>query len=307
MTGGAKAQAARPDERIDLLIADKAKAFLEQTSGAPFFLYVAWAAPHVPINPAPEFRGSSRAGLYGDFIQQLDHCVGVVLGALDRQGLATSTLVLFTSDNGAVLTREALDAGHRSNGRLLGQKTDAWEGGHRVPLLARWPGIIPAGALRQALHTQVDLMATLAEAAGVPVPAGASPDGVSDWLAFTDPASPPRRAEALFQGTGGFALRQGDWLYCPKQGSLGMTVQVPPGPQWGLPYAKLGLATSDIDPSGRVRPDAPAAQLYNLREDPGETTNVVARHPEVEQRMAARLAELVPTRKPAAQKKAKAE
>ena len=306
MTGGAKAQAARPDERIDLIIADKAAAFLaQQSAAAPFFLYLAWAAPHTPVNPAPEFRGTSGADLYGDYIQQLDRCVGTVLGALERQGLAANTLVLFTSDNGAVLTREALGRGHRANGILLGQKTDAWEGGHAVPLLARWPGRIPAARLRQALFSQIDLMATLADAAGVPMPAGASPDGASDWASFRDPAgAPATRTEAVFQGTGGYALRQGDWMYLPKQGSLGMTVQVPAGPQWGLPYAKLGLVNSDVDAEGRVKAGAPAAQLYNLREDPGETVNVIARHPEIAQRLAARLAELVPARKPAAQNKA---
>ena len=304
MTGGAKAQAARPDERIDLILADKAQSFLaQQSSAAPFFLYLAWAAPHVPIDPSPEFRGKSEAAVYGDYIQQLDHCVGAVLDALEKQGLSKNTLVLFTSDNGAVLTREALEKGHRSNGARLGQKTDAWEGGHAVPLLARWPGRIPAACLRQALFSQIDLMATLADAAGAPMPAGASPDGASDWAAFTDPAhAPATRTEALFQGTGGQALRQGDWMYLPKQGSLGMTVQVPPGPQWGQPFAKLGLVNSDIDAAGQIKAGAPEAQLYNLKDDPGQTVNVIARHPEVAQRLAARLAELVPARKQAAQK-----
>ena len=162
---------ARPDERIDFILAEKAAAFFaQQTKDAPFFLYLAFAAPHVPINPAPEFRGKSQVGLYGDYIQQLDHCTGLVLDALDKHGFVQNTLVIFTSDNGAVLTREALEAGHRSNGVLLGQKTDAWEGGHRVPLIARWPGRIPAGSERKALFTQVDLMATLAEAAGAKCP-----------------------------------------------------------------------------------------------------------------------------------------
>ena len=304
MSGGSKAQAARPDERIDLIVAEKAAAFLAQQSrDKPFFLYLAWAAPHTPVNPAPEFRGSSGAGLYGDFIQQLDHCVGLVLNALEKQGLAQNTLVLFTSDNGAVLTRDALDAGHRANGSLLGQKTDAWEGGHRVPLIARWPGHIPAATLRKALFTQVDLMATCAEAVGVALPAGASPDGISDWPAFLDPVNAPaKRTEAVFQGTGGHVLREGDWVYCPKQGSCGMTVQAPPGPQWGLPYAKLGLVNSDVDAQGRVKLGAPAAQLYHLKDDPGQALNVIGRHPAVAQRLAARLDALVPPKRPTPKK-----
>jgi arylsulfatase A-like enzyme len=288
--------AARPDERIDLILAEKAAAFLSQTPNAtPFFLYIAFAAPHSPVNPAPEFRGRSQAGLYGDYVEQLDHCFGRVLDALDACDAARDTLVIVTSDNGAVCTRDALAAGHHANGVLLGQKTDVWEGGHRVPLIARWPGRIPAGSQRQALFTQVDIMATLAEAAGVELPPGASPDGTSDLAAFSDPErAPAKRGEALFQGTGSYALRQGDWLYIPKQGSGGMTVQVPPRAPWGLPYAKLNQRNSDIDPQGKLQPGAPPAQLYNLRDDLSQTTNRFRDQPATAKRLAARLAELLP-------------
>lgn len=296
--GAVKAHAARPGERLDLIVAEKAAAFFaQQPIGKPFFLYLAFAAPHVPLNPAPEFRGTSDAGLYGDYVQQLDHCCGLVLDALDRHGLAANTLVIFTSDNGAVLTRDVLSAGHRSNGALLGQKTDAWEGGHRVPLIARWPGRIPAGSERKELFTQVDLMATIAEAASLELPVGSSPDGASDLAAFCNPGTAPaKRTEALFQGTGSYALRQGDWLYIPKQGSGGMTVQVPPGAPWGQPYAKMGQRNSDIDERGKVRPGAPAAQLYHLREDPSQAVNRFGGEPERASRLAARLDEMLPKR-----------
>ncbi len=301
--GAAHSHAARPLERIDLLLAERAEQFLSQKREEPFFLYLAFLAPHVPIAPAPEFKGTSEAGLYGDFVQQLDHCVGRVLDALERSGQAQNTLVIFTSDNGAVLTREPLERGHRSNAGLLGQKTDAWEGGHRVPLLARWPGRIPAGSVRQALFSQVDVMATLAEAAGVALPEGASPDGASELTAFLDPAGAPvRRAEAVFLGTGGHALRQGEWVYLPKQGSCGMTVQEPPGPQWGQPYAKLGLVTGDVDAQGRVKPDAPAVQLYNLAADPGQTQNLAAAEAARAAAMGARLEALVGKRSAPRQK-----
>lgn len=273
--GAQAAHAARPQDRIDLILAERAAQFLGQKHEKPFFLYLAFLAPHVPVAPAPEFRGTSEAGLYGDFVQQLDHCVGQVLAALEQSGQAKNTLVVFTSDNGAVLTREPLEKGHRSNAVLLGQKTDAWEGGHRVPLIVRWPGLVPAGSVRQALFTQVDVMATLAEAAGVALPEGASPDGASDLAAWTDPArAPAKRTEAVFLGTGGHALRQGEWVYLPKQGSCGMTVRVPAGEPWGQPYAQLGLATSDVDAQGKIRPEAPAVQLYNLASDVGQSRNV---------------------------------
>ena len=253
-------------------------------------------APHTPINPAQEFRGKSAAKLYGDYVEQLDHCTGIVLDALEKEGLAQNTLVIFTSDNGAVLHPDAVTSNHRPNGVLLGQKTDGWEGGHRVPLLARWPGRIPAGSERKPMFTQVDFMATIAEAAGVTMPEGASPDGASELTAFTSPEhAPVKRTEALFLGigvTGNNVLRQGDWLYIPKQGSAGMTVSIPPGQQWGMPYAKLGLTNSDVTADGKIKPDAPKAQLYNLKDDLPQHTNVIAQHPDIAVRMQARMDEL---------------
>lgn len=289
--GAKAAHAARPDERIDFIVAEKAAQFLgAQGKAAPFFLYVAFAAPHVPIDPAPEFRGTSGAGLYGDYVQQLDHCTGLVLDALEKSGLAPDTLVVFTSDNGAVCAREALAAGHRTNGELLGQKTDAWEGGHRVPLVARWPGRIPSGSVRKPLFAQVDLMATFAAAAGVAMPDGASPDGASELAALLDPAHAPATcAETVLLGTGGHALRQGPWVYLPGQGSGGMSVQVPPGPQWGEPYGRMGFTNSDVDAAGRVKPGAPAAQLYNLDDDLRQAVNRAADEPARCEAMKARL------------------
>ncbi len=300
MFGGEKAQAARPDDQIDFIMADKAAEFIgKQTKESPFFLYLAFAAPHVPINPAPEFRGNSEARLYGDYIQQLDHCTGLVLDALEKHGHAQNTIVLFTSDNGGMYQRDALESGHRCNGELLGQKTDAWEGGHRVPFIARWPGHIPAGIERKELFSQVDIMATLAEAANVKMPAGASPDGNSELAAFIDPAhAKPIRTEAVFLGTGGFALRQGDWVYIRKQGSCGLSVPEKPGQPWSQPYAKMGFVNSDVDAQGKIKPDAPKDQLYNLGSDVTQAKNLTLDHPARAESMRARLEEL--TRKPQA-------
>jgi arylsulfatase A-like enzyme len=296
--GATAAHEARPDEQIDLILADKAVEFISrQSNETPFFLYLAFAAPHSPINPAPAFRGKSEVGLYGDYIQQLDHCFGRVMDAISQHGLAANTLVIFTSDNGAVITREALQAGHRSNGVWLGQKTDAWEAGHRVPLIARWPGRIPAGSERKQLFAQVDLMATVGEAVGAALPVNASPDGHSDLAAFLDPArAPAQRTEAVFLGTGSHVLRQGDWVFLPKQGSGGMTIQVPQGAAWGQPYARMGLANSDIDEHGKIKPDAPAAQLYNLRSDPSQATNLFRDRPDMAAQLRSRLDDLLPNR-----------
>ena len=297
--GGAKAQAARPDERIDFILADKASQFLEQqTADQPFFLYLAFAAPHTPINPAPESRGKSEAGIYGDYIEQLDRCTGQVLDVLEKQGLARDTIVIFTSDNGGRYERGALQAGHRTNGELLGQKTDGWEGGHRVPLLARWPEHIEPGTQRKAFLLQVDLMATLAEAVQVAMPAGASPDGSSELDAFLHPASAPvKRTEGLIQTGGTFVLRQGDWVYLPKQGSVGYTAPELTKP-WSVPYSLMRFVNSDVDEHGQIRPDAPPTQLYDLSKDLAQTTNVARDHPGRVRTMQARLEALTGKNRP---------
>jgi arylsulfatase A-like enzyme len=278
--GGKKAMELRPDEKLDLMLADEAeKFFAAQSSEKPFFLYLAWEAPHNPINPAPEFRGKSKAGMYGDYVQQLDHCVGRVLDALDKQKLTQNTLVIFTSDNGGRFEGAALRAGHRPNGALLGQKTDVWEGGHRVPFLVRWPGRIASGGERKEFFHHVDIMATLAAAAGASVPTGASPDGRSELSAFVDPAKAPIRTEGILHGTRSLALRSANWLYIPTQGSGGKTVPEPAKP-WSQPYRVLELENSDVDNSGQIKPGSPTEQLYDLASDPGQKTNLATREAE---------------------------
>jgi arylsulfatase A-like enzyme len=293
--GAAAAHAARPEDRVDLIFADKAVEFLGRKSNAPFFMYLAFVAPHVPISPAPEFKGTSQAGTYGDFVQQLDFCVGRVLAALKASGQADNTLVIFASDNGGLMIGNTLVAtGHRANGALLGQKTDAWEGGHRIPFMARWPGRIPEGTKSDALLCLTDVMATLAGAAGVSVPAGAAPDSINQLPVLTDPVRTATiRNEALAQGTGGYSLRQGEWVFFPKQGSCGMTIQSPLGAPWGLPYAKMGVTNSDITAQGKVKADAPPIQLYRLSNDPKQQVNVAAQEPQRAEAMRKRLEDLI--------------
>ncbi len=291
--GGKKAMELRPDDKLDLILAEEAEKFLAaQKVGQPFFLYLAWEAPHNSINPAPEFRGKSKAGIYGDYVQQLDHCVGRVLDALEKQGLAKDTLVIFTSDNAGRYQQAALRAGHRTNGELLGQKTDAWEGGHRVSFLARWPEKIPASKEQKGFFHQVDLMATLVEAAGVSVPAGASPDGHSELAAMMDPEkSSTKRTESILHGTRSLALRQGAWIYIPEQGSGGKTVPEPEKP-WSLSYREMNFQNSDVDERGQIKPSAAKEQLYNLETDLGQHTNLANSDPERLKAMRDRFTEL---------------
>jgi arylsulfatase A-like enzyme len=124
------------------------------------------------------------------------------------------------------------------------------------------------------------------------MPEGASPDGVSELLAFTNPeGAPVKRTEASFQGLFGRVLRQGDWLYIPAQGSAGYTVPIPEKPRWGV-YANLGLTNSDITAEGKLKPNAPTAQLYNLKDDLPQHTNVIAQHADIAERMQSRIDEL---------------
>jgi arylsulfatase A len=279
--GGTKAMALRPGDRIDLMLAEEAERFIAgQTDDKPFFLYLSWVSPHNPISPSEPFLGKSGAGRYGDFIQQLDHAVGRVLDSLDRHDRTRDTLVIFTSDNGGRYEKTAFTAGHRVNGPLLGQKTDVWEGGHRVPLLARWPGKIPAGGTRKEFFHQVDLMATLAEAGSLALPAGSSPDGRSELRAFLAPSTTPAiRTEGILHGTRSLALRQGSWLYIPVQGSGGKTVPEPAKP-WALPYHTTGFHNSDVDEQGGIREGSAEEQLYDLGKDLAQRSNLAAGQPE---------------------------
>ena len=270
------------------VLTEKACAFIRRAaSRPPFFLYYAPNHPHRPLTPAKAFRGSSRAGLYGDFVQELDWSVGQVLEALRETGTLDQTLVFFTSDNGGVHTSSSLEAGHRTNGPLLGQKSDVWEGGMRVPFIARWTGVIPEGRQSGVPICLTDMMATLTELVEVPPAGGAVQDGMS-LLGVLKGAEP---AEALLERalvlnvgrrTRPFVVRKGDWVYINRQGSGG--VSAPAGEDWPIPgafrFARCGFENSDINPDGTIKPGAPAAQLYNLRLDPSQKTNVILQHQE---------------------------
>ncbi|HRP05537.1 MAG TPA: sulfatase-like hydrolase/transferase, partial [Opitutaceae bacterium] len=184
MTGGHRAQWV--DETIADTLARQAVTFIErQKEDQPFFLLLTPHDIHEPMVPNPRFRGTSDCGWRGDVIHQLDWTVGEVLGTLDRLGIAKNTLVIFSSDNGGAI-KSTYDDGtnplhgrQSSNGILRGQKGSLYEGGHRVPFLARWPGHSPAGRESPALLALVDLLPTFSDLAGRTISTGASPDGVN--------------------------------------------------------------------------------------------------------------------------------
>lgn len=272
-----RAGAAAPAFRhADVLprLTERAVAFLDRQAKSPeqkpFFLYLALSGPHTPYLPSAQFRGHSGAGDYGDFVETIDASVGEVLKALDRNGLAENTFLAFASDNGARWTPEEISQfGHRSNLNNRGQKSDIYDGGHRIPFIIRWPGHVRAGSTSEELGCLVDLMATCAGVADmrlphdsgrVRLPHDAAEDSFDLRPALLGEAHRPiRDAVVHHSGSGLFAIRLGDWKLVLGLGSGGFTRP-----------AKIEAQSGQ-----------PREQLYNLRTDREEQTNVAAEHPEI--------------------------
>jgi arylsulfatase A-like enzyme len=200
----------------------RAVAYIEKAAKGdkPFFLYLPLTSPHYPVVPAAAFKGKSKVGDYGDFVMQTDAVVGQVLDALKRSGAAEKTLVVLTSDNGPEVTGEVSpgvydrlkEFGHASMGALRGAKRDAWEGGHRVPFIVRWPGKIKAGGVCDETICHVDLMATLAALLDVKLPVDAGVDSVNVLPALLGEkrSAPLREATVHHSAQGKFAIRRRD-------------------------------------------------------------------------------------------------
>ena len=230
--------------------------------GKPFFLYLALPAPHTPIVPVAPFKGASELNPYADFVMQVDHHVGELLATLAEAGLAENTLVIFTSDNGC--SPEAnfellAKSGHHPSAGYRGHKADIYEGGHRVPLIVRWPGHVPAGETTDALACLTDVYSTLEEITAQPRKALGGEDGFS-WLPVFDGAESSGRQSLVSHSIGGsFAIREGPWKLCLSGGSGG----------WSAPREKVAREQG-----------LPPMQLFNLDADPGERSNMVADEPE---------------------------
>ena len=242
----------------------------------PFFLYVPLTAPHTPIATSPHMRGKSKAGDYGDFVHEVDWTVGQILAALDRTQLAENTLVVFTSDNGSP-QRDGTGMsgpvgsvkrrfGHDPSRPWRGLKSDAWEGGHRVPFVARWPGHVPAGRSSAQPWVHTDLYRSLATLTGCTVPPAAGEDSfdLSAVLLGGATEEPVRDHLVHHSGNGLFAIRQGSWKLILGKRSGGFTRYKPPA-------------------------DAPAGQLFDLDAGPAESANVYVENPDVVKRLSTRL------------------
>jgi arylsulfatase A-like enzyme len=292
--GGRAAHELYKDEEICSNLTERAVRWIEQQKDKPFFLYFAATNIHHPFTPHPRFLGSSGCGLYGDFIQELDWAVGEILQKLDNLKLADNTLVIFTSDNGGMLNaggQAAWKAGHRLNGDLLGFKFDAWEGGHRVPFIARWPGKIEKGSTSSQLICHIDCLASFAAITGQALGPDDGPDSFNVLPAWTGTPERPVRDHVVLapHKKANIALRKDRWLYIGAQGGGGF-IGKPGEHTLGGPAALqfAGEVNSDVE-NGRIKPDAPAEQLYDLDADPRQSRNVVRENPEVTSRLKALL------------------
>ena len=234
--------------------------------GKPFFLYLPLNSPHTPINPSPAWAGKSGLSPYADFVMETDWAIGEVMRALAAQGLDQTTLLIVTSDNGCspqANFEELLPLGHNPNHLFRGHKADIYEGGHHVPFLARWTGVTKPGTRYTPYVCLTDLMATVADILGHPLPAQAGEDSVSLLPALRGSAAPVRDTLVHHSITGAFSIRQGNWKLelCPGSGG------------WSAPTP------------GQEPKDAPRLQLYDLATDPAETTNVQGEHPAIVARL----------------------
>ncbi len=253
-------------EEVDLIFLEKSRSFLEnhvkESPGKPFFLLHSTQAVHLPSFPADRFKGKTDAGPHGDFIYELDWIVGELMDTLERLGVAENTLVMFSSDNGPeTLTTINMRKDHNHDGARpwRGMKRDNWEGGHRVPFIARWPGKIEPGAASSQTVCLTDVMAACAAITNYDLPNDAAEDSYNILPALLDSdLKKPIRPYTLHQTWSlKLAIRQGPWKLLDHKGSGGNNYQRGQLKQYYIP-----------DPT-----DAPA-QLYNLNTNPGETRNL---------------------------------
>jgi arylsulfatase A len=271
-------------EEVDMVFLEKSLKYLENhaksTSKKPFFLFHSMQAVHLPSFAGDAFKGKTKAGPHGDFIFEMDHVVGELMKALKKHGMAENTLVIFSSDNGPeVPTSIAMRRDHKHNGARpwRGVKRDQWEGGHRVPFIARWPGKIKAGSTSKQTICLTDLMATAAAITQAKLPNNSAEDSYNILPALLGQETKPIRQYTLHQTMSlALAIRKGDWKYLDHKGSGGNNYARPG--EWGMKQYTLP----------EKAPDA-LGQLYNLKTDPGETTNLYFKHPKIVKTLKAKL------------------
>lgn len=248
-------------------IAARACQFIDGAAkaGKPFFAYVPFTGPHTPWVPSKPYQKKSQAGLYGDFVEEIDASIGKIVDQLQLSGVAQNTLLIVTSDNGAPWEKRDADeaSGHWADANWRGQKSDIQEAGHRVPFLVRWPGKVKAGAVSDQLLCHTDIFATLAEVTGAKLTADMAEDSYSFFSVLRGAKKGRREAAVHHAGNGMFSIRSGEWKLVLGRGSGGFTspVVIKPGP------------------------GEPVGELYHLKEDPHEDRNLYAQKPDVVKRL----------------------
>ena len=229
---------------------------------SPMMLYLAYPAPHTPWLPSKDFAGKSDVGMYGDFVMMVDHMIGRVLAALDHHGMKENTLVFFSSDNGPVWYQHDRKRFHHSSvGSLRGMKADAWEGGHRMPFIARWPDRIQGGSRSDQTISFCDMLATFADLTDTKLPEDAGPDSFSFLPILLGDDHVVRPSLAIQAGRKLMAFRSGPWKLITGKGSGGF---------------------SDNEKKEVTRSEG---QLYNLAEDLQESNNLYEDHPKIVRRL----------------------
>ena len=251
-------------ENVLATLTEKAVAYLHSRHNEqePFFLYFPLTAPHTPWLPTDAVNGKSQAGRYGDFVTLVDQTVGAILEALDELNLKDQTLLIVSSDNGAHWTPEdKVEFAHRANHIYRGQKADIYEGGHRVPYIARWPGRISPGSKSDQTMCSTDLLATVSGIVGKPLPQGSGEDSYNMLAAYSaKKLEKPIREYTIHHSLNGhFAIRKGNWKFTPHLGSGGFT------------------QPNNDDPKEAGK----KGTLYDLQNDPQETTNLYNEQPEI--------------------------
>lgn len=244
------------DTTITARYTEEAVKFIESNRDKPFFLYLPHTAVHLPLVPGEKFKGTSKDGLYGDWVQEIDWSMGEIFKALKEGGVDENTLVLFTSDNGSARQKQG------SNLPLRGRKGRTDEGGMRVPCVVRWPGKIPAGSSSDAITSTLDLLPTLSHLSEGSPSVDRVIDGKNIWPILSGKSkADPRDAFFYYQMDQLQAVRSGDWkLFVPLESKKR---------NWGMPEGQQSL------------------KLFNLAKDIHENQNVAVQYPEVVNRLLA--------------------
>lgn len=275
-------------EEVDMVFLEKSLKFLDQHKiqkpNKPFFLFHSLQAVHLPSFPGKDFKGKTKAGPHGDFIFQFDHVVGALLNKLDELKIAEDTLVIVTSDNGPeVPTVINMRKTHKHDAAhpWRGVKRDNWEGGHRVPFLVRWPKRVKRGVVSDQIICQTDLMATCANLVGYDLGNNQAEDSFDISPILLKHMEKPIRPYVLHQTISlSLAIRRGDWKYLDHKGSGGNNYSREG--EWGL--KQYALPEKALGAPG---------QLYNLKNDPGETTNLFFKHANIRKELKDKLDQLV--------------